>query len=258
MLSPHARTTLSTSVIVLAAGFGSRLGGNAGLTPKPLSNVGGVPIVHRTVAGWLQAGAREVIVVVGYRGGEIEQSIRAGFGPDERIRFVENSAFDLANGVSVLVGAEARTSEQFVISMSDHLLSRGIFEQALAHTPVEDGATLFIDRDVEGVLDLDDATKVRTDGDRIVAIGKEIPTYDCIDVGVFRCTDALAASLRRFLDANGDVSLSQGVAELSASGRMRVSPIGDGIWQDVDDPAMLAHAEKLVASDPLRFPTPEP
>ena len=42
---------------------------------------------------------------------------------------------------------------------------------------------LAIDRKIETIFDLDDAMKVQTDADRVIAIGKNLANYDAIDTG---------------------------------------------------------------------------
>lgn len=252
--------------IVLAAGFGSRL---AGTTPKPLTPVAGVPLIDRTLAGLRDAGFRRVAVVVGHEGARVRAHVEAGWGPATpdatgfEVCVVENDAPELANGVSVLVGAAA-VDAPFVIAMADHVVAPEVWAAARAHTPPDGGATLLVDRNIDRVFDLDDATKVATkapagatadaaardtpDGDRIDRIGKHLTTYDAIDIGVFVATEGLADALRRVFDERGDTSLSDGVQRLADSGRMGVLDIGDAFWQDVDTPAMLAHAEALLTT----------
>ncbi len=244
---------MPVSVIILAAGLGSRLRDAFDDVPKPLVLVGGEPILQRTIRGWLSAGADEVVVVTGHRAAHVQAHVRAAFS-DQPVRCVVNPDFALSNGVSVLVGATARTHADFIISMSDHLLTRAVFARAVAHTPPNDGATLLVDPNITGVFDIDDATKVKTYECRIISIGKEISDFDCIDVGVFRCTEGLVTALQNARSATGDVSLSEGVDALAQSGRMTVVSIGDALWQDVDDAPMLAHAEQLLAAHPERFP----
>jgi choline kinase len=106
---------------------------------------------------------------------------------------------------------------------------------------------LCVDRRVAEVYDIDDATKVKTEDDRIVDIGKTIPEYDCIDCGVFAVNDALLDSLAAEEARRGDCSLSDGVKHLARSGRAKVADIGDAFWQDVDTPDAQQRAERELA-----------
>ena len=69
---------------------------------------------------------------------------------------------------------------------------------------------LAIDRKIEAIFDLDDAMKVQTDADRVIAIGKNLANYDAIDTGVFLCPNELFDYLRR-TRKNGGCSLADGV-----------------------------------------------
>jgi len=55
--------------------------------------------------------------------------------------------------------------------------------------------------------------------------------------------DAMASVYARA----GDASLSDGVQALAAQGKMHLADIGDGDWQDIDAPEMLAYAEAELA-----------
>ena len=81
---------------------------------------------------------------------------------------------------------------------------------------------------------------------KIVDIGKTLTDFNCVDTGVFVCTPRLMDEIEKAYVANGDASLSEGVAALARAGRMHVLDIGDAFWQDVDTPEMLAHAEDLL------------
>lgn len=237
----------SRTGIVLAAGFGSRLEGSSDETDlKPLTPVGGVPLLHRTVRSLQLAGCRRVVVVVGHGADEVQAGVRPHFNGSLDLRFVVNERYDLSNGVSVLAARDA-VDGAFVLTMADHVFSDDVMRLAGSHTPPSEGATLLVDYDIDGVFDLDDATKVREEDGRIVAIGKQIADYNCIDTGLFVCTEALMDALADVFEERGDASLSDGVQRLGAAGRMTVLPIGDGFWQDVDTPAMLAEAERRLA-----------
>lgn len=227
--------------VVLAAGFGSRLRVDDDDALKPLTPIAGVPLLFRALRSLEVAGCERTVVVVGFRSDELTGALEQWSGKSP-VTTVVNEQYALANGVSVLAAA-SHIDGEFVLTMADHVLDDAMMELARDHHPVENGATLLVDRRIDDVFDLDDATKVRTGpAGEIVDIGKQLSAYDCIDTGVFVCTPGLLAALRAVFDATGDASLSQGVAALAGNGRMHTLDIGDAFWQDVDTPQMLAHA----------------
>ena len=106
---------------------------------------------------------------------------------------------------------------------------------------------LAVDPNIDRVFDLDDATKVLRNGDRIVDIGKEIAHYDALDTGMFLCSPTLFDRLE-LAAKEGNCSLSDGMRQLIAEGRLRALEIGEGQWQDLDTPEALAHAEAVFDS----------
>lgn len=233
--------------VILAAGFGSRLAGEDGAdSPKPLIRVGGSPLILRAARGLGLAGCDRVVVVLGFESEGIRSALLQEYDGAVPLSFVTNPRFDLQNGVSVLA-SDQEVEDLFILVMADHVVGDDVMRLAGEHAPVPGGATLLVDYDIEGVFDLDDATKVLEEGNRIVSIGKTISDYNCIDTGVFVCTSGLMDSLRSYYEEHGDVSLSNGVQNLAAAGLMRTLDIQGGFWQDVDTPEMLAHAEKALA-----------
>ena len=91
--------------------------------------------------------------------------------------------------------------------------------------------------------------KVKTCGDRIIAIGKDLADYDAIDTGVFLCAPNIFDYLER-AKRNGDCSLADGVRLMAAEGKARAVDIGQAWWQDVDTPEMLRQAECKMAALP--------
>ncbi len=230
--------------IILAAGRGHRLVNGSGI-PKPLVQVAGKPLIGHVLDAFERAGLREAVVVVGYLGGMIREALARR--PGIPVTVVENENWRRSNGVSVLAAAQY-IDRPCILSMSDHLYDASIVE-ALRRPPQYDGeGYLAVDDAVGAIFDIDDATKVRRDGDSIVAIGKELSDYDGIDTGVFRVGLSLVVALRRVYDERGDCSLSDGVRELCRLGRMRAVPAGGGTWLDVDTPEALRHARLVWGS----------
>lgn len=232
--------------VVLAAGFGSRLAaeGNAS-SNKPLLEVAGRPLFDRTLHSLEVARCRRVVIVLGHEAELLQRRIEADYSGSLPLTFAYNPDYQLSNGLSVLC-AEPYVSDEFVLTMADHVLGDELMRLAGDHHPPPDGATLCVDYKLASIFDMDDATKVWATGGLIRSIGKELPDYNCVDTGVFICTRALLHALEEVRAARGDATLSDGVQSLASKHRMSVLDIGDGFWQDVDTPEMLAHAEAML------------
>ena len=245
------------TAVVLAAGWGSRIQGSAGKDEpisKPLIVLNGVPMIVRVIRTLAAAGIRRFVVVTGYLSERVEDAVLALGAVDGLDIEVEYNPHwhDLANGVSLL-SARKHIDASFVLSMSDH-----VFDLQTARELVQAGSgdmavRLCIDRKIEQIFDLDDATKVRTEGGRIVAIGKTLDRYDAIDTGLFLCQPDVFQALEEAYEQRGDCSLSDGMSRLGEKGRFGFWDIGEKLWQDVDTPEMLARAERLLADCSIRF-----
>ena len=70
------------------------------------------------------------------------------------------------NGISVAVAEPALKGEPFILSMSDHIVP----EDALRRIVEAPGKynLLLVDKQIDKIFDIDDATKVALDGSRII------------------------------------------------------------------------------------------
>lgn len=239
---------MSKTGIILAAGFGSRLAGTDDETDlKPLTNVSGTPLIYRTIRSLKVAGCSNVVIVLGYGFDQIKKDILEYYTGDLPIEFARNNQFDLSNGISVLA-AEPYVEGNFILTMADHILSDQMMLLAKKHTPPKNGATLLVDYKIDEIFDLDDATKVKSENNHILKIGKGLTDYNCIDTGVFVCTQSLMTEIKKVYQEQGDASLSDGIQALANRNKMHTLDIGKAFWQDVDTPEMLQHAEKILDS----------
>lgn len=241
---------LDRPAVILAAGLGSRLAaeGEASST-KPLQDLFGVPLLIRTLRSLELAGCARVVVVLGHEADLVRRRIQVAYTGPLRLQFTVNPDYRLSNGVSVLC-ARPFVDGEFVLSMADHVFEDSIMALVRGHRPEPGGATLCVDYKIDAVFDLDDVTKVVEEQGVLQEIGKHLQTYNCVDTGVFICTPALMDAIAAVYEEKGDASLSDGVQALAARGRMRVLDVGEGMWQDVDTPEMLEHAEKMLARQP--------
>lgn len=225
-----------TTAVLLAAGEGSRL--RAAAASKPLCPVGGKPLIEHAIHGFAAAGLARVVVVLGYEADRIEAHLAAVAWPIA-IETVRTADHRQPNGVSVLAAEAAVAGGEAVLAMCDHLVDPALYAR-VARAGAGGGARLAIDRNIESdLVDLDDVTCVRTEGEAIVAIGKGIDTYDAFDTGVF----AIGPGLFAALNSLPAPSLTEGMRVLAAQGTATTIDCSDLGWIDVDDPAALDKAE---------------
>ena len=232
-----------SEAIILMAGSGSRLRTGGTILPKPLVPVLGRPMISYTLEMLARADIRKVHAVVGFQKQLVMAHVRPLIPVELDVRFIENRDWQKQNGISVLAAANHVTSP-FLLTMSDHLFDQSMID-LLLRTAVPDQVNLAIDRKLDSIFDLTDAMKVRTCGDRIIAMGKDLPSYDAIDTGLFVCPTDIFGYLER-VRKNGDCSLADGVRLMAGANKVRGVDIGDAWWQDVDTPEMLQRAEEQV------------
>jgi choline kinase len=229
--------------IILAAGRGERLV-NGFPYPKPLKEVNGLPLIVRVLRNLEFAGIDEVAIVVGYLGDILASGLkRYSFNLD--IEFFQNDEWHKPNGTSLLKARSFVVGPTYLM-MSDHIWSSSLIEPIRKFPLAENEAVLGVDFNIARCFDLDDATKVEIDGDRVKRIGKQIDAYHALDTGMFKITPAVIEALER-VDGPAGCSLSEGMAALAADGRMRVVDVKDAMWIDVDTPDAHAYAEMLLS-----------
>lgn len=246
---------LTKDAMILAAGFGSRLAAEEG--HKLLVELQGKTMLQRHLENFSRLGVTRLMIVTGHKGQALAQAaqthpIPAGIS----LEFAHNPHFDGPNGWSVLAGAEAlwRTASPspFWLTMSDHLFEPHLFDDLARHFPNNPGASwdgaLLIDRKLDQIFDMPDATKLRLDTSPF-AIGKDLEDFDAIDTGLFWCDEEFVNALRAQRHAQGPCSTSDAVKTLHQKGRFHFWDIHDRLWQDVDTPGAREHALKLLDAD---------
>jgi len=232
--------------LILAAGNGTRIVSRAGDLPKPLVNMNGKPLLEHVMTAARQAGIERFVIVIGYRGHAIKQWYESHPLDGVQVTWVANPEYKKDNGVSVLCARKV-IQENFLLLMADHLFEPET-ARLLLHQPLgKEDVILGVDTNICRVFDLDDATKVRLDNDRVVEIGKTLRNYNALDTGMFVCSPALFDWLEAAAAATGNCSLSDGLRLMAQTGTFKGFNIGEAQWQDVDTPAALDYAQQIVS-----------
>ena len=212
-----------TDAVILMAGAGSRLRASGEVLPKPLVPILGRPLISYVVDALEKVGVRNLHAVIGAEGDALVAALRPLVPLSMRLNPISNPNW--------------------------HLFDSSVLER-VAEQANRSELNLGIDRKIKTIFDLDDAMKVQTDADRVIAIGKDLANYDAVDTGVFLCPNELFDYLRR-VRKNGDCSLADGVRLMAGEGKVRAIDIGDAWWQDIDNFAMRRRAEEELSKRPL-------
>jgi 1L-myo-inositol 1-phosphate cytidylyltransferase len=233
--------------IILAAGNGDRF-----RTPtndsKLLQPLLGRPILLRTLEAARDAGVDAVTVVIGYQADRVRALVERGAPAGMAISFAFNPDWQLENGVSALAARPFAGHGRFALLMGDHVFEPAVLEGMLRRDRRDGDSLLAVDARPAAPEQAAEATKVRRDGSRIVAIGKDLTEYDALDTGVFVCSPRLFDALDIAI-ARGDTTLSGGIRELAARGLMHGVEIGGAAWCDIDTRSDLAAAEMLLGAE---------
>lgn len=180
------------SVVVLAAGLASRLGG---AVPKALVPVRGEALVGRLCRQVIELGVAEVVVVTGHRADEVEAALLATpVGP--RLRFVRNPVpAESSLGWSCGIGLAAVRHPTVMVILGDTVTDVGLLADVLA-----DGSGLAL-----GYLDVpvdEESMKLRLVDGRPARMGKDLGApvageYSGVLVARGAGAAALAAAIAR-------------------------------------------------------------
>ena len=232
--------------LIIAAGRGERFRPFTDENPKPLIPLLGRPLIERVIDAVKIAGIRDIIIVTGHLGWKIRSFLGDGSKYDVKIEYIDNKRWQLGNGVSVY---EARRliDENFILLMSDHIFNPKILYEILDYQMNCDECVLCVDRHMRYVFDLEDATKVLVDRDRIIRIGKDLKYYNGVDMGIFLCSPVIFS----VLDGNiqdGRYTLTEAVMRLAQDGKMKAYCFDNEeyYWMDIDTFRMKEIAEKIL------------
>ena len=239
-----------SDAVILMAGIGSRLRSTGNEVPKPLIQIAGRPVFSYTIDALKIAGIKTVHIVTGFNRDAALAGLKPLIPTEMQLHAIHNPDWKRQNGISVLA-AQPYVRSPFLLMMGDHLFDPTIVD--LLIRAADFGVlNVAVDRKVGMIFDLPDAMKIKTHGDRVVAIGKELKDFDAIDTGLFVTSPEIFDYLER-AKRDGDCSLADGVRAMATDEKVRAIGIGDAWWQDIDTPEMLAAAEKVLGNLPNRF-----
>jgi 1L-myo-inositol 1-phosphate cytidylyltransferase len=231
----------SNVAVILAAGLGTRLSIISGFLPKPLVPFEGIPLLEHVMSSAKHAGIERFVIVTGHQGHMVRRWFARSPLRNTPVAWVENPEYHKKNGISLLQ-ARSAVNGPFLLLMSDHIFEPDTAASLLQQPLAQNEAVLAVDRKLDSIFDMADATKVVSMGGHVTRIGKNLTHYDAVDTGMFLCTPAVFDALDAVTE-DGNCSLSDGMQYMASNRRLRAYDIEDAVWQDIDTPEMLDFAQ---------------
>ncbi len=232
--------------VILAAGFGSRLGHHTREIPKALLRVGDKPLIHYAIQTLMSNGIEDIIVVTGHKGYKLREYLSQF---DANFSFVHNSLYKKTNNIYSLYLAIEYVRKGFYILNSDVLFHPEIFRYL--HNNGSENLTLSVDT----VKELgEEEMKVRISNSAVKEISKQIPPKEADGeyIGIAKvhrnAVDELSEHISLVMDRKGRrVFYEEAFQSMIDSGIEVNFESTKGLpWIEIDTPSDLMAARYVV------------
>jgi glucose-1-phosphate cytidylyltransferase len=106
-------------VVILAGGYGTRLGEETKIRPKPLVKIGGKPIIWHIIKIYSHYGIRDFIICLGYKGNILKKEL-------EKLNIHQNWNIKYINtGVRTMTGGRIKKIRRYINNDKHFCLSYG-------------------------------------------------------------------------------------------------------------------------------------
>jgi 3-dehydroquinate synthase len=239
-MQPPRHVAAVRHALIPAAGRGARLDRPG--TPKPLTTIGGVPLIVRLLKQLESAGVEESLVVIGYEAPVMSRALTHHPELARAPALLHERGWEAGMGTSLL-SARGRIDGPFVLAMADHVFDDRLVARMVGQQVAPDEIVLLADTHLGQLFDVENAVKLTLAGDQVTAIGRELSRFDAVDTGLFVCGSALFDALERARQRRPDADLLDAVALMAEAGRARVVYTDGLAWDDIDTPAAAIHCE---------------
>jgi len=235
--------------IILSAGRGKRLAQAAARGPKCLVPVRGQALIEWQLDSLARCGITRAGIVLGYGAAKV-QRLLAGKRRPLRIESRLNPFYAVADNLVSCWMAREMMDEEFVLLNGDTLFEPAVLQRLLEAPPAP--VTLAVDR--KASYDADDM-KVQLAGDRLLAIGKDLPPdrVDAESIGMIRFRGAGVGWFRDALEqamqdqAALDRWYLSVIGAMAQRGPVRTRSVAGLDWCEVDYPLDLLRASRMLA-----------
>ena len=235
---------MGQTAVVLAAGLGSRLKERTKNRPKGLLEVGGKPLLVRSIETLRAFGVDRFLIGTGY----LSEQYEALFSDDPTIRCVRNDHYFSSGSMYTLYVLRKLLNDDFLLVESDLIYERRALDKlqrdrhkdvVLASGKTSAGDEVYVEVNRGGML-----TNLSKDPTKISSVFGEF-------VGISKISKECATEMNRIAEetfSKRDLHLEYEQV-LVKTGRVRpvsVLKIDDLVWAEIDDESHLQRVESSV------------
>ena len=230
--------------LILSGGKGSRLRPLTYTSAKQLVPVANKPVLFYGIEALVEAGIREIGIVVGDTSAEIKAAVGDGAAWNASITYIEQ---DAPRGLAhaVLISESFIGGDPFVMYLGDNLLAHGITPLVEEFARSSPAAQILLTR----VPDPQRFGVAELDGDSVVRLVEkpEAPRSDLALVGVYLFGADVFDSVKRIRpSARNELEITDAIQDLIDRGLTVRPHIVDGWWKDTGKLEDLLEANRLI------------
>jgi glucose-1-phosphate thymidylyltransferase len=245
-------------ILLLAAGYATRMHPLTLNKAKPLLEVGGLPVITRLLDALLSKGsADEVVVVTNHKfAADFEAwaaEYTSGEGVEVPVRVIDDGSTSDDDKLGAIgdmaLGMSSHPEDDWLVAAADNLLETDLSSQLELFR--EHGDAVLTVRQIEGTIPPKTYGEVHASEDGVVTnfIEKpEVPTSDLVSIGLYLYPSAAAKRITEYLESGGNPDApGYFVAWLSKQQTVRVHVL-EGLWWDIGSLKTLAEARATYSS----------
>jgi len=245
-------------ILLLAAGYATRMHPLTLNQAKPLLEVGGVPVITRLLDALLSGvSAEEVVVVTNHKfASDFEDwatNYEAPEGASVPVRVIDDGSTNDEDKLGAIgdmaLGMSSSPDGDWLVAAADNLLKTDLSDQ-LALLEAHGDAVLTVRR-IEGEIPPKTYGEVHVSEEGVVTgfIEKpEVPVSDLVSIGLYLYPGAAAKRVSEYLDSGGNPDApGYFVAWLSEQQTVRAHVL-NGLWWDIGSLETLAEARAAYES----------
>jgi len=233
--------------LVLSGGYGTRLRPLTFSQQKQLIPVANKPILFYAIEDLIDAGIREIGIIVGPNRDQVESTVRS-CDCDASIEFIyQGEPRGLAH--TVLIAEDFIAGEPFVMYLGDNLLCNGIADH-VEHFRADGAEASILLTEVDhperfGVAELDEQ------GEIVRLIEKpKVPPSNLALVGVYLFSPAILQAVKEIRPSwRGELEITDAIQWLVDKGYHVKASLVKGWWKDTGMPGDILSANHLILDE---------